>query len=50
MLVTIIAAQADVTEKLSLPFNLSGAPEIEQFVDRKEELFKIKEAFQGEGS
>ena len=50
MLVTIIAAQADVTEKFSLPFSLSGAPEIEQFVGRKQELFRIKEAFQGEGS
>ena len=49
-LVTIIAAQTDGKENFSLPFSLSGVPEIKQFVGRKEELFKIKEAFQGDGS
>lgn len=37
-------------EKFSLPFSLSGAPEIDQFVGREEELLQIQEAFHGEGS
>lgn len=42
-----IAAQANVKGDFSIPFSLSGIPEIAQFVGRKEELNKIKEAFQG---
>ena len=34
----------------SIPLSLSGVPEIEQFVGRKAELDKIKDAFQGHGS
>lgn len=37
-------------EDFSIPFSLSGVPEIEQFVGRREELIKMKTAFQGEGS
>ena len=37
-------------EDFSIPFSLSGVPEIEQFVGRKEELMKMKEAFHGNGS
>ena len=44
---TKIAAQANVKEDFSIPFSLSGIPEIDQFVGRKEELKKIKEALQG---
>ena len=44
------AAQVEVKESFSLPFSLSGVPEIDEFVGRKEELFKINEAFQGNGS
>ncbi|MCJ1271049.1 hypothetical protein MMC22_010948 [Lobaria immixta] len=43
-------AQVEVKESFSLPFSLSGVPEIDEFVGRKEELFKINEAFQGNGS
>ncbi len=46
----MIAAQANVKEDFSIPFSLSGVPEIEQFVGRKKELNKVKEAFQGVGS
>lgn len=49
-LVTITTAQADMKEDFSLPFSLSGVPEIHQFVGRKEELHKMNEAFQGNGS
>ncbi|MCJ1268875.1 hypothetical protein MMC22_008763 [Lobaria immixta] len=37
-------------EDFSVPFSLSGIPEIEQFVGRKEELNKVKKAFQDVGS
>lgn len=37
-------------QDFSIPFSLSGVPEIEQFVGRREELVKIKTAFQGDGS
>jgi Cdc6-like AAA superfamily ATPase len=37
-------------EDFSIPFSLSGVPEIEHFVGRREELIKIKTAFQGDGS
>ena len=37
-------------DNFSIPFSLSGVPEIEQFVGRKEELIKMKEAFQDHGS
>ncbi|KAA6406627.1 MAG: TPR repeat protein [Lasallia pustulata] len=43
-------AQANVKEDFTVPFSLSGIPETEIFVGRKEELAKIKEAFQGDGS
>ncbi|KAA6413191.1 MAG: hypothetical protein FRX48_02935 [Lasallia pustulata] len=43
-------AQADVKEDFTVPFSLSGIPETENFIGRKEELAKIKEAFQGDGS
>lgn len=49
-IVTVIAAQANVKEDFTVPFSLSGVPETEQFVGRKEELIKIKEVFQGDGS
>lgn len=49
-IVTIIAAQTNVKEDFSIPFSLSGVPEIEQSVGRGEELDQIKEAFQGNGS
>lgn len=44
---TKIAAQVNVKEDFSITFSLSGIPEIDQFVGRKEELNKIKEALQG---
>ncbi len=37
-------------EDFSIPFSLSGVSEIEQFVGRKEELSKVKDSFQGDGS
>ncbi|SLM38232.1 nb-arc and tpr domain protein, partial [Lasallia pustulata] len=43
-------AQANVKEDFTVPFSLSGIPETESFVGRKEELAKIKEAFQDDGS
>lgn len=49
-LVTMTAAQADMKEEFSLPFSLSGVPETHQFVGRKEELDKLDEEFQGDGS
>ena len=49
-LLTIVAAQAEAEESFSLPFSLSGVPEIDQFVGRTEELFEINEVFQGDGS
>ena len=42
--------QADVKDNFSIPFSLSGVPEIEQFVGRKEELIRLKETFQDHGS
>ena len=48
--VTIIAAQANVKEDFTIPFSLSGVATTENFVGRKEELVRIKEAFQGNGS
>jgi len=39
-----------VKEDFSIPFSLSGVPEIEQFVGRKEELSTVKDSFQGDGS
>ncbi len=46
----MIVAQANVKDDFSIPFSLPGVPEIEQFVGRKEELIRIKEAFQDHGS
>ncbi|KAA6416359.1 MAG: Kinesin light chain [Lasallia pustulata] len=43
-------AQANVKEDFTVPFSLSGIAETQNFVGRKEELAKIKEAFQGDGS
>ncbi|KAA6412799.1 MAG: hypothetical protein FRX48_03791 [Lasallia pustulata] len=43
-------AQASVKEDFTVPFSLSGIPETQNFVGRKEELAEIKEAFQGDGS
>ncbi len=37
-------------ENFSVPFSLSGVPEVQEFVGRKEELIRIKKAFQGNGS
>ncbi len=37
-------------EDFSIPFSLSEAPEIEQFVSRKKELGKIKDWFQDDES
>lgn len=37
-------------QDFSISFSLSEVPEIEQFVGREEELAKIKENFQGDGS
>ena len=37
-------------EDFSIPFSLSGVPEIEQFVGRKKELSKIKDSFQDDES
>ncbi len=34
----------------SIPFSLSGVPEVQVFVARKKELIRMKEAFQGDGS
>lgn len=45
----MIAAQANEKENFSLPFSLSGVPEVDEFVGRKEELFKIKMEFQRDG-
>ncbi|SLM38087.1 P-loop containing nucleoside triphosphate hydrolase [Lasallia pustulata] len=43
-------AQANVKEDFTVPFSLSGIPETENFIGRKEELGKIKDALQGDGS
>ncbi|KAA6408178.1 MAG: Kinesin light chain [Lasallia pustulata] len=43
-------AQANVKEDFTVPFSLSGIPETENFVGRKEELAKIKEVFRGDGA
>lgn len=37
-------------EDFSVPFSLSGVPEVQEFIGRKEELIRIKQAFQGDGS
>ncbi len=37
-------------ENFSVPFSLSGVPEVQEFVGRREELIRIKKAFQGNGS
>ncbi len=37
-------------ENFSVPFSLSGVPEVQEFVGRKKELITIKEAFRGDGS
>lgn len=37
-------------EDFSVPFSLSGAPEVPEFIGRKEELIRLKKAFQGDGS
>ena len=37
-------------ENFSVPFSLSAVPEIKEFVGRKQEHLRIKEAFQGNGS
>ena len=37
-------------ENFSVPFSLSVVPEVKEFVGRKDELLRIKEAFQGNGS
>ena len=44
------AAQINAKEDFSISLSLSGVPEIEQFVGRKEELDRIKHAFQHVGS
>ncbi|MCJ1348933.1 hypothetical protein MMC31_007166, partial [Peltigera leucophlebia] len=42
--------QANGKEKFSVPFSLSGVLEVQEFIGRKEELIRIKKAFQGGGS
>ena len=37
-------------EVFSVPFSLSAVPEVKEFMGRKDELLRIKEAFQGDGS
>ena len=37
-------------ENFSVPFSLSGVPEVQEFVGRKKELITIQEAFRGDGS
>lgn len=37
-------------EDFSVSFSLSEVPEVQEFIGRKEELIKIKKAFQGNGS
>lgn len=44
------AAQINAKEDFSISLSLSGVPEIEQFVGRKETLDRIKHAFQHVGS
>lgn len=39
-----------IDKDFSVPFSLSGVPEIENFVGREKLLIEIKEAFQGDGS
>lgn len=39
-----------MNDDFSIPFSLFDVPEIEEFVGRKEELIRIKEAFQDHGS
>lgn len=43
------AGQANEKENFSLPFGLSGVPEVYEFVGRKKELFEIKQEFQRDG-
>lgn len=49
-IVMVDAAQINATEDFSISLSLSGVPETEKFVGRREELNKIKNAFQGAGS
>ncbi len=37
-------------DNFSVPFSLSGVPEVQEFVGRNEALIRIKKAFQGNGS
>ena len=39
-----------MNENFSVAFSLSGVPEVQKFIGRKEELIRIKKAFQGNGS
>ena len=48
--VTVIAAQDNLKEDFSIPFSLSGVPETDLFVGRKNELTEIRKAFLGDGS
>lgn len=47
---TFILALHKIDRDFSVPFSLSGVPEIENFVGREKLLIEIKEAFQGDGS
>lgn len=47
---TFLSAQSKIDEDFSVPFSLSGAPEIENFVGRDDELTDVKKTFQGDGS
>lgn len=45
-----MVALENIEDNFSIPFSLSGVPEIEQFVGRKEDLVKMEEAFHDYGS
>jgi len=46
----LFTVQVGAEQDFSISFSLSEVPEIEHFVGREEELAKIKETFQGDGS
>jgi len=46
----LFTVQFGAEQDFSISFSLSEVPEIEHFVGREEELAKIKETFQGDGS
>lgn len=49
-IITFHLALSKIDEDFSVPFSLSGVPEIDNFISRDKELLEINEEFQGNGS